>query len=145
MKTIKIGKSKYGVVTVTTLPSRMAEINYVTKTITLASRCGYTKIKYPIKERQTAFWHEVVHGILKDMRNPLEGSEKFVEAFSERLTDVIRQVHPNERNLVAQFTKRVRELPQKIPRNKGPKKISVRKDRSDAVRRRTAQGRRTLR
>lgn len=145
MKTIKIGKSKYGVATVTTLPSRMAEINYVTKTITLASRCGYTKIKYPIKERQTAFWHEVVHGILKDMRNPLEGSEKFVEAFSERLTDVIRQVHPNERNLVAQFTKRVRELPQKIPRNKGSKKISVRKDRSDAVRRRTAQGRRTLR
>lgn len=141
MKTIKIGKSKYEVAAVTTLPSRMAEIDYTTKKITLATRCGYTKIKYPIKERQIAFWHEVVHGILKDMRNPLEGSEKFVEAFSERLTDVIRQVHPNERNLVAQFTKRVRELPPQVSRNKSAKKVSVRKNGSNAVRRRATQSR----
>jgi hypothetical protein len=141
MKTIKIGKSKYEVVAVTTLPSRMAEINYATKVIKLASTCGYTKIRYTKKERREAFWHEVVHGILKDMRNPLEGNEKFVEAFSERLTGVITQVHPNERNLVAQFAKRVRELPPQISRNKGAKKVSVRKNGSNAVRGRATQSR----
>ena len=30
-------------------------------------------------------WHEVVHAVLKDMKNPLESNEKFVDEFAKRL------------------------------------------------------------
>lgn len=35
------------------------------------------------------FWHETTHAILRDMDHPLWNDEKFVTAFSKRLTQVI--------------------------------------------------------
>lgn len=42
----------------------------------------------PAAVRET-FWHEVTHGILHDMEHPLWRDEKFVTAFSSRLSKMI--------------------------------------------------------
>lgn len=44
---------------------------------------------YPADEIRNTFWHEVVHGILNDMGSNLCDNERFVVAFSNRLSDAI--------------------------------------------------------
>ena len=44
----------------------------------------------PEKEIDTTFWHELTHAILEDMGSKLEADEKFVDAFSTRLSNAVR-------------------------------------------------------
>ena len=41
------------------------------------------------RQVQYAFWHEVTHAILHDMRHPLHTNEGFVVRFSDRLENVM--------------------------------------------------------
>lgn len=43
----------------------------------------------PPRARAETFWHEVTHAILHDMSHPLWKDEKFVEAFSKRLNQIV--------------------------------------------------------
>jgi hypothetical protein len=139
--TIRIGKTKYRVDFVEAFWDKpvIATIDYDKRTITLAHIGGITGRKLSQEEQRTAFWHEVVHGILKDMGSKLESNEAFVENIASRLTQIIRQVHPHEGNLVTQFTKGLRELRKEIPRSPRTKKAQAGKDRANPVRRRATQ------
>jgi CYTH domain-containing protein len=46
------------------------------------------RIRTP-KKMAESFWHEVTHAVLFDMKDPRWDDEKFVTAFSKRLTQVI--------------------------------------------------------
>ena len=41
------------------------------------------------EDKHETFWHEVTHAILHDMNSKLTYNEKFVEAFSKRLSRAI--------------------------------------------------------
>ena len=64
-------------------------IDYDKQTIEV-SRYRFDNTEVSPKELEHAFWHEVTHGILKDMHHKLESSEKFVDAFGLRLAQIQR-------------------------------------------------------
>ena len=43
-------------------------------------------------EEAEAFWHEIVHGILRDMRRHDVNTERFVNAFCKRLYQVLESL-----------------------------------------------------
>lgn len=44
---------------------------------------------FSTEEVSQTFWHEVTHAILYDMNHPLWNDETFVDAFSQRLNEVV--------------------------------------------------------
>ena len=60
----------------------MGRISYGLKRIQVAT-------KYPAAEQRNTFWHELTHAILQDMGHELCDNERFVIAFSNRLSDAI--------------------------------------------------------
>ena len=113
---LKIGKKKYEVYPVGKFEGKatVGQIDYDNKEIYIALRCGVTNRKRTDVEKQSTFWHEVVHGALEEMDHPLYRNERFVTAFAKRLTQVIRQVD-NERSLVPQRVKGLRKLRKEVP------------------------------
>lgn len=86
-KAVKVGDGWYRVDRPEAIPGCRGTCEYGTKTISVASRsAGYA---YTSLEQFNTFWHELTHAILKDMGSPLESDEKFVSAFSDRLTTAI--------------------------------------------------------
>jgi hypothetical protein len=64
---------------------RSGEIRYAEKEIWLLR--GMERV-----EAHHVFWHEVVHGILRDMRRHDLNNEAFVKAFCRRLYQVLEGV-----------------------------------------------------
>ena len=78
-KTIRIGKKTFNVVHVDALSvKRDAEIDYRAKEIRIVN-------KFWRADELEALWHEIVHGILRDMRRHDLNNEAFVNAFCKRL------------------------------------------------------------
>jgi hypothetical protein len=147
MNKVKIGKANYEVQTVEAFWNKVivAQIDYNNKTITLAKRGGVSHQPRTKQQIEHAFWHEAVHGILKDMQSPLERNERFVDGLAARLMKLIKQVHPNESNVVLQRFKRIRKLPSQVLRSKRAKETQVSRNRANALRQRTTQSSRKIR
>ena len=90
-KSIKIGKKKYSVHQVKHMDKKgiMGAISYPGKKIFIATHSNIRGVRFKREEIADTFWHELTHAILKDMGSNLERNEKFVSAFSERLTKAI--------------------------------------------------------
>lgn len=88
---IRVGKKKYSVHQVKHMDKKgiMGAINYNANCIFLATHSNLRGVRFKKEEMADTFWHELTHAILKDMNSKLEGNEKFVTAFSERLTKAI--------------------------------------------------------
>lgn len=78
----KLGRKKYSVVLVDTLPARIKGRVYPTQGLVQLA------MQYSNVAPET-FWHEVTHAILHDMDGDWR-NEKFVTEFSRRLSQVIK-------------------------------------------------------
>jgi hypothetical protein len=121
---IQIGRTVYEVKSTKDFKNsvRIGRIDYNHKTITVARRVGFSKRRLNVVERKQILFHEVVHGILHDMRHPLDSNEKFVDEFAKRLrllkwSNSDNSLEQHEINLVPQRTERLRKLRKKIPRS----------------------------
>lgn len=84
---VQIRKRTYAVKRDKTVPlSALADIDVRKRVIRLSTK------KLANEELAYAFWHEVTHGILHDMRSPLWKSEPFVTAFSKRMASVFSRL-----------------------------------------------------
>jgi hypothetical protein len=84
---VKVGEEWYRVDRAEVIPGCRGVCNYEAKTINIAARsAGYA---YTSSEQYNTFWHELTHAILKDMKHPQHTDEKFVSAFSDRLTSAV--------------------------------------------------------
>jgi hypothetical protein len=90
-KTFTVGKHKYTVEVHKHIPGSdgMGQIKYSQRLVQIATHSSYNLKPHPKREVLDTFWHEVTHAILKDMGHDLESNERFVNAFADRLTDVI--------------------------------------------------------
>ena len=110
----------------------VGQIDYKKKLITVALYGGITGKKLTRCEVLQAYYHEVVHLILHDMKHPLNDDEKFVDAFAKRVrwwsvTATNKNAkEKNEANVVAQRVERLRELRKEVPRSKSAKKVQAR-------------------
>ena len=92
---LKIGSTRYTVTHPDVIePSGITHgrVNYTDKTIQLAQRAGHPLRKLSNKKRDTAFWHEATHAILKDMGSRKESDEVFVTALAKRVQQVAEQI-----------------------------------------------------
>ena len=90
-KKIKVGKAWYQVNQFKHMHKKgvMGGTWYKEKVIELATHSNTTGVRFKKEDVYDTFWHELTHAILKDMGSKLEADEKFVTAFSERLTNAI--------------------------------------------------------
>lgn len=88
---IKVGKNKYSVHKIKYMHKTgiMGSTSYDGKAIVVATHSNVRNVRFKREEIYDTFWHELTHAILKDMGSKLEADEKFVSAFSERLTKAI--------------------------------------------------------
>jgi hypothetical protein len=88
---IKIGTVWYHVVLDASClrAGHMGYIDYDKKSIQIAECSTKTGRAFKDKDIEDTFWHEVIHAILHDMGSTLRNNEKFVTAFSSRLTKAI--------------------------------------------------------
>lgn len=143
---IKIGRKKYKVKAVSQFKGKtyIAQIDYEKKTITVAKRGGISGRLLPIAVMMQALYHEIVHGILHDMKHSLNDDEKFVDAFAKRLLSIQTGFEMEDRrikngfDMVPQRVKGLRELRKKVPRSARVKKAQAGKHRADSLRRGTA-------
>jgi hypothetical protein len=86
-----IGKHTYKVEVHKHIPGTdsMGQIKYNQRIVQIATHSTYNSKPHPKREVIDTFWHEVTHAILKDMGHDLESNERFVNAFADRLTDVV--------------------------------------------------------
>jgi len=136
MDKIKIGKTGYKIEVIEAFWNKavVAQIDYHTKTVTLARRGGISHKPRSKTDIEQSFWHEAVHGILKDMRNPLESNEAFVDGIAIRLMKLLRQVYPNESNLVTQRVKGIRKLRTEVLRSQRVKELQVSRNTRNKIR-----------
>lgn len=87
-KKVKVGDNWYKIEKVEVIAGCKGDITYEKKRIRIASRSA--NYAYTKDEQNNTFWHELTHAILHDMDSKLEGDEKFVKAFADRLNDAIR-------------------------------------------------------
>lgn len=87
-KKIRVGKTQYTVVRKYTRLNALGQISYDTRMIAIATR---DKFGTPLStsEQNELFWHELTHGILRDMGHPLCDNERFVDAFARRLSGAV--------------------------------------------------------
>lgn len=90
-KAFRVGKKKYDVMRRRTIltPVSNGRIFFDTGVILLATHSGYTNKPISQQEKDTAFWHETVHAILRDMKSPKNNDEVFVEGIARRLAQVV--------------------------------------------------------
>lgn len=90
-KKFKVGKRAYEVGTLRNIaqPVAKGKIYYDAGSILLATHSGYTDKPLSEGERDTAFWHETMHAILRDMDSPKDRDEAFVEGVARRLAQVV--------------------------------------------------------
>lgn len=90
-KSVMVGNNRYGIHQVKVMPKKgiMGATWYDEKAIVIATHSNVRNVRYKKEEVYDTFWHELTHAILKDMGSKLEGDEKFVTAFSQRLTKAI--------------------------------------------------------
>lgn len=91
-KKFTIGTTPYNVFTTKYMQSVacVGHISYSDARITLATHDNVLAKERTPQERYKTFWHEVVHGCLKDMgRDRLCANEKFVKDLTERLVGVM--------------------------------------------------------
>ena len=88
---IKVGKKNYTIHQVRQMQKKgiMGVVNYNAGRIFLATHSNVRGTRFKKEEVADTFWHELTHAILKDMGSKLESDEKFVTAFSQRLTNAI--------------------------------------------------------
>jgi len=84
---IKIGARRYLVLFFNARHKHLGFLRPVLNTLSIATRWR-GKARKPEAIAET-FWHEVTHAILHDMDHPLWKDEKFVTAFSKRLSKAI--------------------------------------------------------
>jgi hypothetical protein len=88
-KSVKIGDKRYTVLVGETSSNyTLGEIFYTNQTINVYTKTKMRKI--PKSEQQVVFWHEVVHGILEEIKPKLNNDEQFVQAFAEHLVGVFK-------------------------------------------------------
>jgi hypothetical protein len=90
-KKIKVGTKWYDVNAVKHMrrTGMMGKTDYRDAVIEVATHSNVRNARFKKEEIYDTFWHELTHAILKDMGSKLEADEKFVTAFSERLTSAI--------------------------------------------------------
>lgn len=66
------------------------ECDYKQRTLTISTHSSRTGERFDEDDRHETFWHEVTHAILFDMKSPLYQNERFVTAFSRRLSKAIK-------------------------------------------------------
>jgi hypothetical protein len=88
---VKVGKTWYDISTVKHMRQKgmVGGTWYKEKLIEVATHSNVRGARFKKEDVYDTFWHELTHAILKDMDNKLEADEKFVTAFSERLTKAI--------------------------------------------------------
>jgi hypothetical protein len=88
---IKVGKTWYDINTVKHMQKQgvVGGTWYKEKLIEVATHSNVRGVRFKKEDVYDTFWHELTHAILKDMNSKLEADEKFVTAFSERLTKAI--------------------------------------------------------
>ena len=88
---VKVGKTWYDVSTVKHMQKQgvVGGTWYKEKLIEVATHSNVRGVRFKKEDVYDTFWHELTHAILKDMGSKLEADEKFVTAFSERLTKAI--------------------------------------------------------
>lgn len=94
--TVVIGALRYKVHTLRLLPEpyrRDAGVIKFKERFIFLTTHSHRGRRWTAYQRRLVFWHEIVHGILHDMRRwKLNGDEKFVHGFARRLEKVVRQV-----------------------------------------------------
>jgi len=98
-KKAKINKKTYAVHRVHSFKcGKLGEIHYANQVIKIARHAlGGTWGKHQYRmdlskeEQWEVFWHEVVHGILHDMKRHDLNNERFVNAFCRRLYGVLKE------------------------------------------------------
>ena len=87
---INIGKAQYRTRIVRSLDTKKGLIDFENRVITIAthSKSGH---KYEVESRTDTFIHELVHGVLKEMKHPQYADEKFVGEFSSQLSGLLRR------------------------------------------------------
>jgi hypothetical protein len=96
MPEITIGKTRYTVSSVDRYPgkARAGCIDYERLTIEIARHGGVSGRRYSRKEMANTFWHEIVHGILRDLgRHQDNSNEQLVDGIALRVADVVRQLY----------------------------------------------------
>ena len=90
-KSFTLNRLPYKVQIVPSMPGRghMGEVDYVKRTVTIATTSNMTGRSFKTEELDDTFWHEVTHAILRDMGHKLWSNERFVTRFARRLTEVI--------------------------------------------------------
>ena len=88
---LKIGKKVYAIKKQKfMIPfGTVGSINYDTQQMLLATHSNSSGKRLSKLDVYDTFWHELTHAILKDMGSKLEKNERFVDAFSRRLTQAI--------------------------------------------------------
>ena len=86
-----IGTRKLSIQMLRQMPTKgvMGTVYYNTGAIHLATHSNTTNGRYSPSRLQETFWHEITHAVLHDMGSPLFTNEKFVTAFSQRLSKAI--------------------------------------------------------
>lgn len=90
--TISVGSTRYTVRLKDTLsgPWTRGLIKFPpVATIHLAQRCNVSRKRLKDADINTTFWHEITHAVLHSMDHPLCFDEKFVTAFSTKLSHAI--------------------------------------------------------
>lgn len=87
----KVDKKPYAVSLVrhTRPKGTMGTVYYDLRRIEIATHSSRSDRRFTKAEMADTFWHEVTHAILRDMGHSLWRNEKFVTAFSRRLTEVV--------------------------------------------------------
>lgn len=138
---VQVGRSKYAVNFIHSFKGKthVGYIDYKQKTITVAYHGGVSGRALSSAELKECVLHELVHGILHDMKHPLQQNEKFVAAFAKRWARVkfsprqkTGKSHAN--SLVAQRAERLRKLRAKVPRGSRAKKAQAGKHRANTLR-----------
>ena len=90
-KQFQLGTKRYTVETVqhTKPKGTMGTIYYDLCRVEIATNSGLSNRSFKQEEMTDTFWHEVTHAILRDMKHKQWNDEKFVTAFSKRLTQII--------------------------------------------------------
>jgi hypothetical protein len=111
----------------------IGQVDYKKKLITVALYGGITGEKLTRYEVLQAYYHEVVHFILHDMKHPLNNNEKFVDDFAKRMrwwaVAADKQNAKDKKdadNLVTQRPEGLRKLRKEVPRSKSAKKVQAR-------------------
>lgn len=88
---LKIGTRRYEVVLKqhAAPAGTMGEVDYGRGLITVATHSSRSGRKFRHTEVHDTFWHEVTHGILREMGHHLWRSERFVTRFANLLTCAI--------------------------------------------------------